>query len=102
MDNKHRRLTWIYSLGSCMVKGNFDAKPIEMTMSTLQAAICLLFNDAAELSYAEIRVRRRPRTRVPRTHTASRLARGAACAHGAVSRRAAPVWRARRRAACIS
>jgi hypothetical protein len=31
-----RRLTWIYSLGNCIVKGNFDAKTIDMTMSTMQ------------------------------------------------------------------
>ncbi|KAL6751505.1 Cullin [Haematococcus lacustris] len=55
--NQHRRLTWIYSLGSCMVKGNFDAKPIEMTMSTMQATVCLLFNDAEELSFEEIKQR---------------------------------------------
>mmetsp|Transcript_11025 Transcript_11025/g.19100 ORF Transcript_11025/g.19100 Transcript_11025/m.19100 type:complete len:748 (-) Transcript_11025:342-2585(-) len=54
LENKHRKLTWVYSLGSCMVKGNFGQKPIEMTMSTMQAAICLLFNDAEELSYKEI------------------------------------------------
>ncbi len=56
MDNKHRRLAWIYSLGSCNVKGNFEPKPIELQMTTMQAVICLLFNDAAELSYDEIKV----------------------------------------------
>lgn len=34
-----RRLTWIYSLGHCMVKGNFDQKPIEMQMSTMQVGV---------------------------------------------------------------
>lgn len=56
-ENKHRRLTWIYSLGSCMLRGNFDAKPIEMQMSTMQAAVCLLFNDAVELTYTEVQER---------------------------------------------
>lgn len=55
-DTKHRRLTWIYSLGSCMVKGNFEPKVIEMQMSTMQATICVLFNDVEELTYNEIRV----------------------------------------------
>lgn len=35
-QNQHRKLTWVYSLGSTMIKGNFEQKPIEMTMSTMQ------------------------------------------------------------------
>lgn len=56
-DAKHRKLTWIYSLGTCMLRGNFDAKPIELTLSTLQAACLVLFNDAQELSYQEVQER---------------------------------------------
>uniref|UniRef100_A0A7S0WZR9 Cullin family profile domain-containing protein n=1 Tax=Chlamydomonas leiostraca TaxID=1034604 RepID=A0A7S0WZR9_9CHLO len=56
-ENKHRRLTWIYSLGHCVLKGNFDAKPITMQMSTMQAVVCLLFNDTEELSYQEVQER---------------------------------------------
>lgn len=55
----HRRLAWIYTLGTASVKGNFDARPIEMSMSTMQASVCLLFNDAAELTYKEIQARGR-------------------------------------------
>lgn len=42
---KHRKLTWIYSLGNCHLKGNFDAKPIELIITTSQAALLLLFNE---------------------------------------------------------
>lgn len=50
-----RKLTWIYSLGMCVLRGNFDAKPIEMQMGTLQAALCVLLNDTDTLTYAEVR-----------------------------------------------
>ena len=52
-----RRLCWIYSLGMCHLKGNFDSKPVELVMSTMQAACLLLFNDTSELSYKEIQQR---------------------------------------------
>lgn len=51
---KHRKLTWIYSLGSCNISGKFDAKTIELVVSTNQAAALLLFNTADRLSYSEI------------------------------------------------
>ncbi|XP_041016781.1 cullin-1 [Juglans microcarpa x Juglans regia] len=51
---KHRKLTWIYSLGSCNVIGKFDSKTIELIVSTYQAAALLLFNNADRLSYSEI------------------------------------------------
>lgn len=38
-----------------MLRGNFDSKPIEMQMNTLQAALCMLLNDVDELSYGEVR-----------------------------------------------
>jgi cullin 1 len=56
VENKHRRLSWIYSLGSAVVKGNFEPKTMELQMATMQAAICMLFNDVSELSYSDIRV----------------------------------------------
>ncbi|KAM7264731.1 hypothetical protein ACFE04_002414 [Oxalis oulophora] len=49
-----RRLSWISSLGSCNVQGKFDAKPVELIVSTYQAAILLLFNSSDKLSYSEI------------------------------------------------
>ncbi|KAG2624638.1 hypothetical protein PVAP13_3KG379581 [Panicum virgatum] len=33
---KHRKLTWIYSLGTCNINAKFDAKPIELIVTTYQ------------------------------------------------------------------
>ena len=41
---KHRRLTWYYHSGMATIRGNFKQKPIDMLMSTTQAAVVLLFN----------------------------------------------------------
>ena len=41
---KHRKLGWVYALGTCHVKANFDAKPIELILGTFQATLLLLFN----------------------------------------------------------
>lgn len=51
---KHRKLTWIYSLGTCNISGKFEQKTIELVVSTYQAAALLLFNTADRLSYSEI------------------------------------------------
>lgn len=51
---KHRKLTWIYSLGQCNVNGKFEQKTIELIVSTYQAATLLLFNSSDRLSYSEI------------------------------------------------
>lgn len=51
---KHRKLTWIYSLGTCNIIGKFEPKTIELIVSTYQAAALLLFNTADKLSYSEI------------------------------------------------
>ncbi|KAK4418166.1 Cullin-1 [Sesamum alatum] len=51
---KHRKLTWIYSLGTCNINGKFDQKTIELILGTYQAAVLLLFNNADRLSYSEI------------------------------------------------
>ncbi|KAJ1412646.1 Winged helix-like DNA-binding domain superfamily [Sesbania bispinosa] len=51
---KHRKLTWIYSLGTCNIIGKFEPKTIELVVSTYQAAALLLFNTADRLSYSEI------------------------------------------------
>ncbi|KAH9620688.1 hypothetical protein KSS87_015710 [Heliosperma pusillum] len=51
---KHRKLTFIYSLGSCNVIGKFGPKTIEMVVGTYQAAAMLLFNTTDRLSYSEI------------------------------------------------
>lgn len=47
--NKHRKLTWMYTLGQTTVKGNFKDKVIELQINTIQAAILLLFNDSTLL-----------------------------------------------------
>ncbi|KAF9591384.1 hypothetical protein IFM89_004069 [Coptis chinensis] len=52
---KHRRLSWIYSLGTCIINGKFKQKTIELVVSTYQASVLLLFNESDMLSYSEIR-----------------------------------------------
>lgn len=44
-------------LGMCHVKASFDAKAVELIVSTFQAACLLLFNEAESLTYAEVRDR---------------------------------------------
>lgn len=53
-ETKHRKLSWIYSLGTCHLRGNFDPKPIELILTTLQAATLLLFNDNEELGFRQV------------------------------------------------
>uniref|UniRef100_A0A7N0UQR0 Cullin family profile domain-containing protein n=1 Tax=Kalanchoe fedtschenkoi TaxID=63787 RepID=A0A7N0UQR0_KALFE len=50
----HRKLTWIYSLGTCNINGKFETKTIELIVTTYQAAALLLFNASDRLSYSEI------------------------------------------------
>ncbi|KAL6968463.1 Cullin-1 [Sarracenia purpurea var. burkii] len=52
---KHRKLTWIYSLGTCNINGKFEPKTIELIVGTYQSAALLLFNAADRLSYSEIK-----------------------------------------------
>ncbi|KAH9615393.1 hypothetical protein KSS87_019632, partial [Heliosperma pusillum] len=51
---KHRKLTWVYSLGSCNISGKFGQKTIELVVGTYQAAALMLFNLSDRLSYTEI------------------------------------------------
>lgn len=51
---KHRKLTWIYSLGICNISGKFEQKTIELIVTTYQASALLLFNSSDRLSYSEI------------------------------------------------
>ncbi|KAL0389605.1 UNVERIFIED_CONTAM: Cullin-1 [Sesamum calycinum] len=51
---KHRKLSWIYSLGTCNINGKFEQKTVELILGTYQAAVLLLFNNADRLSYSEI------------------------------------------------
>ncbi|KAH0660876.1 cullin-1-like [Solanum tuberosum] len=52
---KHRKLTWIYSLGTCNINGKFESKTIELIVGTYQAAALLLFNASDRLSYSDIK-----------------------------------------------
>ncbi|XP_042444738.1 cullin-1-like isoform X1 [Zingiber officinale] len=49
-----RKLTWIYSLGTCNITAKFELQTIELIVTTYQAAVLLLFNDSNRLSYSEI------------------------------------------------
>ncbi|KAM0029605.1 putative cullin protein, neddylation [Helianthus debilis subsp. tardiflorus] len=52
---KHRKLTWIYSLGTCNIIGKFEPKTVELIVTTYQASLLLLFNSSDRLSYQEIK-----------------------------------------------
>ena len=39
---KHRKLTWIYSLGTCNISGKFEPKTIELVVTTYQVLHSLL------------------------------------------------------------
>ncbi|KAJ4824347.1 hypothetical protein Tsubulata_045692, partial [Turnera subulata] len=54
---KSKKLVWIYSLGTCDILAKFDVKHIQLSMTTFQAAILLLFNTADILSYSDIKTR---------------------------------------------
>ncbi|KAK2646119.1 hypothetical protein Ddye_021314 [Dipteronia dyeriana] len=51
---KHRKLTWIYSLGTCNLLGKFESRNTELIVTTYQASALLLFNSSDRLSYSEI------------------------------------------------
>ncbi|KAM0876313.1 hypothetical protein ACQ4PT_036274 [Festuca glaucescens] len=53
-NQKHRKLNWIYSMGSCNIIAKFEARPIELIVTTYQAALLLLFNETDRLSYSDI------------------------------------------------
>ncbi|KAL5541836.1 hypothetical protein UlMin_009546 [Ulmus minor] len=52
---KHKKLTWIYSLGTCKIIGKFEPKTMELIVTTSQASALLLFNSSERLSYSEIK-----------------------------------------------
>ncbi|KAK4855124.1 hypothetical protein QYF36_004232 [Acer negundo] len=51
---KHRKLAWIYSLGTCNLLGKFESRNTELIVTTYQASALLLFNSLDRLSYSEI------------------------------------------------
>lgn len=38
-STKNRKLSWIYSLGTCNINAKFDAKSIELNVATYQVSI---------------------------------------------------------------
>ncbi|CAN7051524.1 hypothetical protein BRARA_G01463 [Brassica rapa] len=52
--HKRRKLTWLHSLDTCHINGKFDQKPIDLIVSTHQAAVLLLFNTRDQLNYTDI------------------------------------------------
>lgn len=38
---KHRKLTWVYSLGSCNINGKFGQKTIELVVGTYQVTLMM-------------------------------------------------------------
>ncbi|GJS27901.1 cullin-1-like protein isoform X3 [Tanacetum coccineum] len=38
-ERKHRRLTWVYSLGTCNIIGKFEAKPVELVVTPYQVLV---------------------------------------------------------------
>ncbi|KAK4586764.1 hypothetical protein RGQ29_023789 [Quercus rubra] len=51
---KHRKLTWIYSLGTCNISGKFEPKTMELIVTTSQTSVLFLFNSSDRLSYSDI------------------------------------------------
>jgi len=49
-----RKLTWINSLGTCILKATFDCGVKEVAVSLFQASVLLLFNDTDALSFMDI------------------------------------------------
>jgi cullin 4 len=52
--HKGRKLEWHHSLGTATLKARFNAGQKELSVSLYQSIILLLFNEATELSYADI------------------------------------------------
>merc|ERR1711904_416787 len=57
LRTKHRRLTWVFTLGTCQIKGQLGSpKPrkYDFIMNTMQAATLMLFNNEEKLSFGEV------------------------------------------------
>jgi cullin 1 len=50
----HRRLRWVHTLGTAHLVGHFDAKKIDLVVSTYQACILMLFNGQNSYTMSEI------------------------------------------------
>eukprot|EP00878_Enallax_costatus_P001922 GHUV01002084.1.p1 GENE.GHUV01002084.1~~GHUV01002084.1.p1 ORF type:complete len:775 (+),score=225.89 GHUV01002084.1:456-2780(+) len=51
----YRQLVWQHSLSTAMLRANFSKGTKELSVSLMQALVLLLFNDADELTFAEIK-----------------------------------------------
>ncbi|CAM6103286.1 unnamed protein product [Calypogeia fissa] len=54
-SKKKRKLSWNYSLGTCVIEMMSGTKSFELVMTPHQAAVVLLFNEANRLSYTDIK-----------------------------------------------
>lgn len=54
-STRHRKLQWIYSLGTTVLSGTFKGKKYDFFCSTYQACVLYLFNQAFELTFEDIR-----------------------------------------------
>eukprot|EP00253_Pinus_taeda_P015712 PITA_15712 len=52
---QHRKVTWLYSTGTCNAIGKFQAEQIEMVVTPYYAILLLLFNSSQKLSYLDIK-----------------------------------------------
>ena len=52
---KGRKLEWEHALGTATLRGHFKAAQKELTVSLYQAVVLLLFNDATEISFRDIK-----------------------------------------------
>lgn len=50
-----RKLDWDHSLGTATLKARFKGGDKELSVSLYQAVILMLFNDASELSFMDIK-----------------------------------------------
>ncbi|KAL6657111.1 hypothetical protein ACP70R_004891 [Stipagrostis hirtigluma subsp. patula] len=62
-----KKLYWMHFYGTCTINAMFEAKTIELTMSTCQAAVLLQFEDSDRLSFSEITTRLNMSDRVAAT-----------------------------------
>jgi len=53
-NHSGRRISWQTNMGSADMKATFGAKKHELSVSTYQMVILLMFNDRSDLSYKEI------------------------------------------------
>merc|ERR1711879_1140563 len=53
LEQQKRNLKWRHSLGTVTLQGAFDAKPVQIQCSTIQASVLLLLNRADSVAISE-------------------------------------------------